>query len=154
VSEPTVRPLTAFDGAAARQLAHSALGGTRHLARTLELVERALGGRDPECVGLVSTTNEIVDGLLLHGSLAATAVEKVHVLVGSDVQSLARLTDALLRRAHRRMIICELSEGAEHANAMSALVVSGFTREGSVAAFFDDETALALLVLRRSSDTP
>ena len=116
----------------------------------MELLALALGGTDAECVGLVSETAGDVDALLLHGRVVGAAdVEKIHALVGSNVQALSHLVDALTHASQWRMIVCELPDDQWHATAAAALTRSGFTREGSVAAFVSDDTSLSLMVLRR-----
>ena len=151
MSEPVVRTLSASDLSPALGLATQALVGSRYLARALELLALAASGTDAECAGMIAAIDGDLDALLLHGPLAgAVAVEKVHLLIGRDVQALVPLIDALRRREHWRMIVCELAEGREHGVAAAALVAGGFTREGSIAGFFDDATDLALHVLRRS----
>lgn len=143
--------LTSTDGPAARRLVHAAYSGTRYFTRAMELLALALGGRDPECAGVVSETSGNVDALLLRGSVAgAVDVEKVHALIGGDVEAMSRLVDALRRASHWRMIVAELPEDQWHATAAAALVSRGFTREGSVAGFVSDDTSLALMVLRRA----
>jgi hypothetical protein len=152
VSEPVVRALTASDGAAARALVHAAYDGTRYLARTLELLDLALSGRDLESVGVVSTTDGVVDAVLLHGSLAgAMAVQRLHVLLGRVAVTGPFLIDVLCRETGWRMIVCELAEESCHATTASVLAARGFTREASVAAYFDDDTDLVLYVLRRGA---
>jgi hypothetical protein len=147
-----VRALTASDGAAARALVHSVYARSRYVARTLELLDQALDGNDPECVGMVLATVDAVDAMILHGSIAgASAVRKIHTLVGRDVETLASLVDALRRSETWRMIVCELPEDDCHAIPAEALAQREFTREGSVRAFFDEQTDLALYVSRRGT---
>jgi hypothetical protein len=100
----------------------------------------------------VSTTGHEIDGLLLHGPIAgALAVEKIHALVGRGLASLTPLVKALASKTDWRMIICELPDDSEHSIPSAALVAASFACEGSVAAFFDDETALGLWILRRGA---
>ena len=147
-----VRALTASDDPAARALAHAAYDGTRNLARALELIALAVSGEDPECVGVVSTTDAVVDALLLHGPIAgALAVEKLHLLVGREAASSAALLDAFCREAGWRMIVCEVTADTRHATTVSVLAARGFTGEGSVATYFDDDTDLLIFVLRRDA---
>lgn len=154
MSEPAVRALTASDGASARALAHDTYGGTRYLSRTIELLELALGGNDPECVGMVSVRDEVAVALLLHGPVAgAIAVEKLHLLLGSDVRSLGALIDAWREAVRCRLVVCELPEDRAHATSAEVLTARGFVREGSVSGFVDDHTALALFVARTASGT-
>jgi len=157
VSVPKVRALAAQDGPSARELVHSAYGGTCHLVRTLELLKIALTGSDPECLGMVSTAGDkSVDGLLFYGSVGGAAgLIKVHVLAGAIM---ARLT-ALLGSARdldsfrgARMFMCELSDAPEHARASAALIAFGFTCEASIADYFADGLTLNVLVQRRSGD--
>ena len=154
MSEPVVRPLTLTDGPAARALARSVYGGTRYLTRTLELVEFALRGDDPDCLGLVGVSIASIHGLLLHGPVAgASGVIKVHALIASAPKVLTSMLSVLrdvISVADARMIVCELPGGAEHSVAAAALIKNGFTREGSVSGFFAEDIALGLFVWRRS----
>ena len=155
MSVPTVRSLTARDADDARALVHASLEGTRYLARTLELLETALGGMDPECAGMVRVAERSLDALLMHGPIAgATGVEKLHALVGTDVEALSELVRVLPGTHSARMIICELPRAPAHATAAEVLATNGFTREGSVARFFTEDTALDLLVWRRDDRLP
>lgn len=152
MSEPVVRPLTAADGGAARALVQSTYAGSPYLSRTLELLDVALRADDRECVGIAHATDADVDAILVHGVIAGAAgVEKLHVVVANDPAGAAALIDALCHQPRWRMIVCELPEDALHARTSKALTERGFTREGSVAAFFDDRTDLTLYVLRRGA---
>ena len=139
------------DAVQATAVVRAGLDGTRYLARALELLEAALAGDDPECVGKVSLREHSVDGLLLHGPIAgALAVEKLHVLIGDDPDALGVLVRSVRDTTSARMIICELPDTPEHAAAFAVLAANGFTREGSVAQFFAEDIALDLLVWRRA----
>lgn len=152
-----MRALTAQDGTSARELVRSTYGGTRHLVRTLELVELALGGKDPECLGLACATHDgVLEGLLLHGSIGGAAgVIKVHVLLGGILEGLTALITGV-RGIHpggdARMFVCELSVTPEHALATAALLAAGFSCEASIADYFTDGITLDVLVLRVVQD--
>ena len=103
-------------------------------------------------MGVVSTTDAVVDALLLHGPIAgALAVEKLHLLVSREAAPAAALLDEFCREAGWRMIVSELAGDTRHASTVSVLAARGFTREGSVPAFFDDDTDLLMFVLRRGA---
>lgn len=145
-----MRALAAQDGASARELVRAVYERTRHLARTLELVELALPADDPEYEGLVSTAYDgSVLALLLHGSIGGAAgVIKVHALVGRSTEALIMALRALDSVRDARLLICELSNEPEQRLARRALALAGFTCEGVVADYFGDGIALDLLVLR------
>ena len=145
-----MRALSAHDAGAARALVQSAYGRTRHLARTLELVELALTGNDPESVGLACVVaDDSLAGLLLYGTIGgAVGVIKVHALLGETVEELASLIDALRSVCDARMFVCELSDERTHALASRALASHGFMCEGRIADYFSEGVALDLLVLR------
>ena len=148
---PSIRALAASDAEPARALVRAALDGTPYLKRTFEQLDVALGGDDPECVGMLAQSAQGAVGVLLHGRVAgATRVEKVHVLIGDNAESLGFLLRALSATSDARMIISELPGAKAFATATAALAANGFTREGSVEGFFSEGTALELLVWRRA----
>ena len=147
-----VRALSAQDGDSARALVQSAYGGTRHLMRALELLESALTGNDPECLGLACTAGDgRLDGVLLYGIIGGAAgVIKVHELVGA-VEALAPLIGGVRRvtsARDARMFICELSNAVEHLLASKALASHGFSCEARIADYFADGISLEVLALR------
>ncbi len=150
-----MRALVAQDVVAARALVRSVNGDLSHLTRTLELLELALPSDDPEYQGLVSPCEGgSVGAMVVYGSVGgASGVVKLHTLIGSTVDALAAVIDAL-RRAHAsrdaRMFICELSGEQEDALAYRALTSANFACEARVADYFADGVALHLLVLRHA----
>ena len=148
-----MRALAAQDGASARALVLDAYGASRQLVRMQELIELALAGGDPECLGLVATADDgTIAGVLLYGTIGGAAgVVRVHSLAGVTPNTLtaliARACDAASAPG-TRMFICELSDAREHALAARALISHGFTREAVIADYFADGVALDLLVLR------
>ena len=154
MSVPAVRALVAADAASVRALVLDTYGASRQLVRMQELIELALVGGDPECLGLVATADEgSVEGVLLYGTIdGAAGVVRVHALAGTTSAVLTALITHLcdagaLSRA--RMFICELSGTPEHELASRALVAHGFTRETGIADYFADDLTLDILVLRR-----
>jgi hypothetical protein len=154
VSDQVVRALAATDADRVRALARSVFDGTRHVRRTLELVELALTESDAECLGLVvAGVDGVVQGFVIYGPVdGAAGVMRVTALVGRSEDAL----DALLGRLRlldavreARMFFCELSDEPVHAPAFTALVTAGFTREDRIADYLADGIALDILVLRR-----
>lgn len=153
MSVTSVRALTLEDDTVARALVRSVYGGTRHVARVLELVSLALPGHDPECQGLVTIAGDgTVRAMLLYGIVGGAAgVIRIHALVGHTVDVFGDLLGAVravdsARAA--RMFLCELSDEAEDALTSAALTSAGFTREVAVADYFADGIALDVMVLR------
>jgi hypothetical protein len=156
VSVPTVRALTAQDGVAARALVHAVYAGTRHLMRTLELIDLSLTGEDPECLGLACAADDgVLEGIVLYGSIGGAAgVVRLHALFGHGADRLAALIGGVATvdsARDARMFMCELSDAPEHALASNALASRGFTVEARIAEYFADGLALDVLVLRRSA---
>ena len=154
MSGPAVRALAAQDGVVARALVQVVHAGTRQLVRTLELLELALPGGDPECQGVVSTGDDgSVGALIFFGPVGGAAgVVKLHTLVGSTANDLEVLIGELRgTRMSRdaRMFICELS-AEQDALAYRALTSTGFALEARVADYFADGVALDVLVLRHT----
>lgn len=154
MSVPSVRALDAHDGASARALVLETYGTTRHLGRMRELIELALAGNDPECLGLVAAADDgIIAGVLFYGTLGGAAgVVRVHAIAGLTPDALtaliARACDAATVPG-ARLFICELSDAPEHALASRALTSHGFVREASIADYFADGRTIDFMVLRR-----
>lgn len=153
MSVPAVRALVAADAASVRALVLDTYGASRQLVRVQELIELALGGGDPECLGLVATADDgTIAGVLLYGTIGGAAgVVRVHALAGVTPDTLTVLLERVCDASSApgaRMFICELSDDPEHAPATRALVSHGFTLEASIADYFADGFPLDLLVLR------
>lgn len=153
MSEPAVRALAVSDAEAARVLVRSVFQGTRHLERSVELLELALTGSDRECLGLVCPVSDgSLDGVILYGTIeGAPGVIKIHDVIGATVRAVAALINGVCDREfsrHVRMVICELSRAPEHALARNVLTSRGFTREASIEDYYADGAGLDILVLR------
>ena len=148
-----MRALAAQDGVAARALAQDTYSVSRHLIRTLELIELSLTGEDAECLGLACAADDgVVEGIILYGSIGGAAgVVRVHALFGHSLDGLTALIGgvaALDCARGARMFMCELSDALEHALASNALASCGFTVEARIADYFAEDVTLDVLVLR------
>ena len=149
-----VRALEARDSDSLRVVVRAQFSETQYCVRILEQLDIALTRRDPEYIGHVALqpASQRVLGVLLHGPVAgAKGVVKLHTLVGAGGDVMTALLDSLLAASAERadrMIMCEIADDVSFTCAANALLGCGFTREGRVADYFRDGSALDILVWR------
>ena len=141
-----VRPLSADDDAAARDLIARQFGETRYEARMLELLDVALRGGDD--LGIVAIDGS-VRGLILFTEIGGTSgAARISCLVGADAYC-AALVEAFLQRENR-LTFAEFPDDSPFRRPAAILLDLGFAVETRVPDFVSDGVSLAIFVNRAS----
>lgn len=120
------------------ELVERQFGGTRYLARLLELCES-------------ERVVSVEGGFAVFGEVAgASGVVRLHALLGDDGGAL-RAAIAIFRKesSAARLVVCEIPDDAVFTAAADALLESGFVEESRAEGLVCEGIALRFLVQRR-----
>lgn len=154
---PSVRALCAADADGARALLQEILGGTPHESRAVELLADAVHGRDGERAFVaVDKLRGFLSGVALVGMVAgARQVAKLHLIAARSRSLHERLATAAVHAMSANGVRLAVAEVPCHAlfdEMCAALHAVGFAEEGRVGEWFDEGTALRILVARAPFD--
>jgi hypothetical protein len=150
-----VRPIAAADAESVRALLDVALGSTPHLAHGLDVVDRALGGGDPEHRALVALRNRQILGVACFGDLLGSEnVVELHLvalaspLERATASTLLRAVDDAARASGARFVFAELPDDGTLDTTFASLRNAGYREETRIADYVRD--GVALVFLRRT----